>query len=88
MSSLDLTRDDWTILEFHEGKQSVPSIRIEKELTMEYRKVIDSLHNLHSHGLVYFSGHAVAGSIETIVSKITDKGIRVLKEKRKGSGSV
>jgi len=79
----DLNPEDWRILGFHKGKQAVPSLRIERELSIDHRKVLESLHALHAEGLVYFSGHLVAGANETIVSKITEKGIRALDREEK-----
>jgi len=78
----ELDPDDWRILEFHRDKQSVPSLRIQKELSIDHRKVVESLHALHSEGLVYFKGHSLAGNIENVVSKITEKGHSALKEKK------
>jgi len=78
----ELGPDDWRILEFHKDKQAVPSLRIQKELSIDHRKIVDSLHVLHSEGLVYFKSHSVAGNIENIISKITEKGRMALKEKQ------
>ena len=78
----DLSPDDWRILEYHKDKPAVPFLRIHKELSIDHPKVVDSLHGLHFEGLVSFKDHSVAGNIENIVSKITDKGYRALREKK------
>jgi hypothetical protein len=82
LNGLELSAEEWRILEFHRGKSAVPSLRIEQEMLILPRNLFDSLHSLHSQGLIYFSSMAMSGSIETIVSKITEKGLRALQEKQ------
>jgi hypothetical protein len=77
----DLWKDDLRILEFHAGKKSVASAQIEKELSLDYRTVLDSLHRLHYEGLIYFTAQNL-GVNESIVSAITKKGLRVFYENK------
>jgi transcription initiation factor IIE alpha subunit len=80
----DLWQDDLRVLEFHAGKKSVASAEIEKELSMDYRTVLDCLHRLHYEGLVYFTSQNL-GVNESIVSAITKKGLRVFHEYKHSS---
>ena len=86
LQRVDLWQDDLRILEFHVGKKSVTSAQIEKELSLDYRTVLDSLRHLHYEGLVYFTAQNV-GVNESIVSAITNKGRRVFYESKHGSAT-
>ncbi len=76
-----LTPDEWKILEFHAGKISVNSEEVVVDLTLEQRSTLDSLHVLHYEGLISFISQSL-GTNETIVSRITKRGLEVLQEKK------
>ena len=74
----ELSPEEWTILEFHEGKDSVNSLQIENELSLEHRLVLESLHLLHYDGLIYFVSQRL-GADESVISKINSKGLEFLR---------
>jgi RIO-like serine/threonine protein kinase len=77
----DLSPEEWRILEFHKDRTYVSSEEIQQTLSLEARKVSESLHNLHYEGLIYFGNFIMRGNFEKIVSRITEKGFKTLKGK-------
>ena len=73
----ELTQDEWKILEFHAGQDSVTSEQIAIDITLDQRLVLNALHHLHYEGLVYFIAQSL-GTNETVVSKITKRGLDIL----------
>ena len=77
----DLSPEEWRMLEFLEGRDSVSSSQIENELLLGHRFVLDSLHVLHYNGLIYFTSLRL-GEDETIISRITFRGLEILHLKK------
>ena len=77
---VDLSVEEWKILHFHEDKNSVKSSQIQRELSLDQRVVLDSLHNLHYQGLISFKEQYL-GKDESILSKITLRGLELAKTK-------
>ena len=77
---LELSLDEWRILEFLTRKDSISSNELARELQIDDRVVLDSLHVLHYEGLVYFIAQYL-GTPEEVVSRITKKGVETLRVK-------
>ncbi len=77
----DLSSTEWQILKILKARLAAQSTQLEKELAIPYADIVSALHELHSRGLVYFGGHKTKRSVELIATRITEKGIKVLRDK-------
>ena len=78
----ELSSVEWRILERHRGGGLVSSTELQKDLSLDGRTVSDILHHLHYEGLICIKTFSVSEKTESILSKITEKGLLIMKYKQ------